>query len=143
MKRTSLKRKTPMKRKTRLRSRNPERRRRMFDRNFGERGTAVRAMSCLAASSEAPGSLSFGMPRRQVVGTPCHGAVQAAHAVARGMGGCKGDRRSLVPLCAAHHREAGERGTQERKDFESRYEVGDLEDVAWRIAQQLDEAGLE
>ncbi len=58
------------------------------------------------------------------------------------MGGAKGDRRELVPMCAVHHLEAGEARTSERAAFEERYGLYDLRVIAWRIAEQLDEEGL-
>lgn len=84
MKRTSIKRKSPLKRKTRLAPANRRRRARTFARNFGERATFIRAMPCLLA------------------GTGCEGRIEAAHARSRGAGG---DRRELVPLCSGHHRQ--------------------------------------
>lgn len=38
---------------------------------------------------------------------PCGGKIQACHVKARGMGGCGGDWRQLVPLCMSHHLEQG------------------------------------
>ena len=108
---------TPLKRKTRLRARNPERRAAAFARNFGDRGAAVRAMRCLV-----PG---------------CRHDPQAAHAIARGMGGVKGSLRHLVPLCSAHHRDAGENRTSQRARFEAAHGL-DLIAEAERIALLLD-----
>lgn len=68
--------------------------------------------------------------------------VQAAHARARGMGGVKGDRRDLVPLCPKHHMESGEFRTSQRAAFEVRHGV-DLVAEAARIAVELDERGYE
>ncbi len=58
------------------------------------------------------------------------------------MGGAKGDRRQLVPLCATHHRVAGEHGTSDRRWFESGWGV-DLQAEAARIAEKLDREGHE
>lgn len=44
----------------------------------------------------------------------------AAHAIPRGMGGCGGDASKLVPLCQPCHIAANERGSPERRRFESR-----------------------
>ena len=101
--------------------RNRRRAAKLHARNFGERATAIRAMPCLV-----PG---------------CSRPSQAAHTRARGMGGCGGDRRELVPLCAEHHREAGERRTSARADFERVHRL-DLEAEARRLAQRFDEDGL-
>ena len=115
--------------KTRVKASNPERRKKAYARNFGDRADAVRKMACLVGGrGEDP--------------APCQGDVVAAHVIARGMGGAKGDRRSLVPLCWAHHNEAGERGTTQRASFEARYEV-DLLVESDRIAAELDDEGLE
>ena len=67
------------------------------------------------------------------------GPVEAAHVKARGMGGCGGDRRSLVPLCTRCHREQHAIGL---RAFGEKYEI-DLHDHAARIALQLDEEGHE
>lgn len=111
----ALHRRTPMKRI------NAERRAKLFARNFGKRSSAVRAMPCLVAG--------------------CRKESQAAHVRARGMGGARGDRRDLVPLCAHHHREAGERRTTARLAFQAFYLL-DLEAEAARIAAELDAKGL-
>lgn len=73
-----------MERKAPVRAVNHERRRKLHDRNFGERAAAVRRMPCIIA-------------------TGCAGQIVAAHVRARGMGGCNGDRKDLVPLCWLHH----------------------------------------
>lgn len=115
----TLTRKTPLKRGGRLKPVNRERRAAAFARNFGQRGALVRAMPCLLA------------------GPGCEGQVQAAHAQARGMGGAKGDRFSLVPLCAGHHRRQ-ENGT---KTFEAVHGL-DLRAEAARIAADLTARGV-
>ena len=109
---------TPMKRS------NPARRAKMYARNFGPRAIAVRGMPCLVARARKARDL-------------CRGEVQAAHVVARGMGGCGGDARSLVPLCARHHEQSGARGTMQRVDFETEHGIV-LQVEADRIAEQLD-----
>jgi hypothetical protein len=105
-------------RRTALRRANPERRAKVFARTFGDRGAAVRAMSCLVRG--------------------CHLPAQAAHAIARGMGGAKGTLRHLVPLCSGHHLEAGEYRTSARARFEERHGL-DLLAEAERIAVLLDD----
>lgn len=133
MKRSPIKRRTPLtsagklaraagpKRKKAMRRTNAKRRRAAYQRNFGSRSDVVRSMPCLV-----PG---------------CPGQSVAAHAIARGMGGCKGDRRHLVPLCDAHHREAGEHRTSQRADFERRHGVDLVAEAAW-LAVELDRRGL-
>jgi hypothetical protein len=115
-----LTRSTPLRRSASL-GRSRKRAAKLHERNFGERAAAVRAMPCLV-----PG---------------CPRPSQAAHARARGMGGCGGDRRELVPLCAEHHRESGERRTSDRADFERLHGL-DLEAEARRLAERFDEDGL-
>ena len=97
MKRSPLVRKTPM------RTRNPKRRAAAYARNFGDHADTIRALPCLV-----PG---------------CQHRAEAAHARARGMGGCKGSWRDLVPLCREHHEEAGEYRTTRRHAFELRHGV--------------------
>ena len=109
---------TPMKRS------NPARRAKMYARNFGPRAEVVRDMPCLVARAREATDL-------------CRGRVQAAHVIARGMGGCGGDARSLVPLCARHHEQSGARGTMQRVDFETEHGIV-LQVEADRIAAQLD-----
>lgn len=137
---THLGRKGPLSRKTRIRPANPKRKAKAYARNYGERGDAVRAMGCLCVKALR----SWDFDEQVTEDTPgqCDAhPIQAAHSVARGMGGAKGDRRDLVPLCGRHHAEAGERGTSQRAAFEHRYDVS-LGDEAHRIAVELDERGL-
>jgi hypothetical protein len=122
--------------RTRIKPTNTKRRRKAFARNYGERGDAVRLMTCLCADMD--------WPHPDV--DACSGPVQAAHAIARGMGGAKGDRRQLVPLCALHHEEAGEGSRKaeqpsKRAAFEARYGL-DVQAEAERIAVELDARGL-
>lgn len=102
------------------------RREAMFNRAYGlngRRGEAVRAMSCVLAGR---------------LGHKCSGAIQAAHAIARGRGGVKGDARVLFPACAEAHREFGEHGTSQRREAVKRYGVDPVL-VAEAIARDLDE----
>ena len=128
MKRTPLTRKTPLRAKTQLRSKtrikpvNRSRKSMAFERNYGDRGAKVREMECLLSGAD-----------------PCGGAIQAAHVVARGMGGCNGDRRSLVPLCAHHHSEQGTIGI---KSWQEHHGV-DLKAEAARLAAELDDQGVD
>lgn len=130
MKRSSIARKAPLQAKAKparrkpLRKRNAKRAAAKFSRNYGTRGAAVREMPCLVPSRYRS----------------CGGRVEAAHAVARGMGGVRGDRRSLVPLCTWHHICASEARTEQRAEFE-RFHGLDLTAEAARIAAELDKAG--
>jgi hypothetical protein len=124
-----LERRTELERKTRISPVNRSRRAKAFARNFGERSDAIREMPCL-------------VHERCDGDSNCAGRVVAAHVQARGMGGAKGDRRKLVPLCWHHHEEASERRTSKRHAFEMRYEIS-LEDEADRIAGLLDDRGYE
>ena len=118
VRRTRLNTTTPIKRT------NPGRRKAAYERNFGDRAALVRAMPCLGAALG-----------------DCSGDIQAAHTTARKMGGAGGDRRCLVPLCAHHHAQSGEKRTSMRAAFELR--VGfNLEGRAEDIAIGFDEQGV-
>ena len=91
--------------------------------NFGTRAVAVRAMPCLCS-------------RPRHLGSGCSGRIEAAHVRSRGAGG---NRRHLIPLCLAHHREQHDHGI---KTFADKYSL-DLHAEAERIAAQLDEQGHE
>lgn len=109
----------PLKRDKPIAKRNAKRAAKTYERNFGTRAAVVRDMPCLVCRS---------IPS------------QAAHVRARGMGGAKGDRRDLVPLCPAHHRDAGEHRTSTRADFE-RHHIIDLDKEAEKIAAEMDARG--
>ena len=111
----------PLRRRTPLRRTNPKRRAARYERNFGHRGAAVREMECLLRSTNE-----------------CCGRVQAAHVVARGMGGVKGDRFSLVPFCEHHHDVSGRLAPS---DFARRYNI-DLKQEAARVASDLTMRGI-
>jgi hypothetical protein len=120
------------KRKTWLRKRNPERCAETFERNFGKlRRAWIVSLGCLIAGHRLH---------------RCEGKLEAAHAIARGAGGAKGNRRHLVCLCTAAHKEAGERpgigrgpGTK-RARFEAKYAI-DLIAKAAEIAERADALG--
>ena len=144
MKRSPMQRGKPLARGTRINPVNRKRKAATFARNFGDRGEAVRAMRCLVAVAML-GSIDRNASNAWVYSSSyCRPPfeTQAAHATARGMGGAKGDRRDLVPLCAKHHAEAGEARTSARADFERRYSL-DLQAEAARIAAELDDRGIE
>jgi hypothetical protein len=132
---TPMKRGGPLRRKTWLTPVNRKRRKKMHERNFGERAKLVREMPCLAAPKDWSFDEHNGHERQ------CSWPIQAAHVKARGMGGCGGDRRQLVPLCAKHHAEAGERNTSQRAAFEERHGL-DLQAEARRIAEHFDQMGI-
>jgi hypothetical protein len=137
MKHSYLNRHTPLVRRNRARARA------LHARNFGERAEAVRAMDCLTGCRCLVHShVSCDDGTWDEHHARCEGPTQAAHVIARGMGGAKGDRRQLVPLCARHHEEAGEGSWKDqqpskRAAFEKRYGL-DLKAEAERIAIELD-----
>ena len=114
---------SPMKRRAKpIPNRNPARRAKLFERNFGDHGAFIRARPCVVPGCKA---------------TP----IQAAHVRARGMGGCGGDKRDLVPLCSSHH------GEQEGRTewFGAKYSI-DLHQIAaglWRDHYPEGEPGNE
>lgn len=126
MRRTGIKRRTPLRRsaslsrKTPLSPRNVGRRARAFAEAFGERGAAVRAMPCLCLDL---------LPYDR-----CSGPIEAAHVRSRGAGGT---RRDLVPLCQRHHRAQHSEGI---KSFANGFGL-DLQAEAQRIAVELDRQG--
>jgi hypothetical protein len=75
---------------------------------FGDEAKVLRELPCVALGH---------------AGSRCSGAIEIAHVTARGMGSAKGDRFDIVPLCHAHHAEAGEARTSQREAFETRYGV--------------------
>lgn len=111
----------PLRRHTPMRRSNPARKAARYERNFGERGAAVREMACLLASTNE-----------------CEGAIQSAHVSARGMGGVKGDRFQLVPFCGKHHTIQGRMAP---RDFAARYKIN-LPHHASRIASELTARGI-
>jgi hypothetical protein len=111
-------RRTQLARTKRVAPRNQTRSKKAHARNYGEEAATIRLMPCLAEGR--------GLAR-------CMGPIHVAHVTARGRGGCKGGRFDQVPLCAAHHRLAGEAGTSDRAMFE-RLHVLDLRAEADRIA---------
>ena len=112
----------PLRRRTPMRRSNPGRKAEKYERNFGERGATVREMPCLLLGRV----------------DECARPIEAAHASARGMGGVKGDRRQLVPLCGRHHSISGRMAPS---DFTARYQIN-LRHEADRIARELDVRGI-
>lgn len=107
----------PLRRKARLRPFNPERRARLYERNFGTYSDFIRLLPCAVPDCQ----------RRD---------IEAAHVVkCRGMGGCNGDKTGLAPLCGSralpgHHQEQEGRTTV----FELKHRI-DLRGLArflWR-----------
>jgi hypothetical protein len=125
-----LERHTPIKKK------NDKRAAAKYEKNYGVRADKVRAMHCLVVPLHA-------LDQR----ITCRGRIVAAHAVPRKMGGCGGDRRKLVNLCAGHHDEAGEYAPPDRYEgsarqvFELRWGV-DLLVHAAMLAARFDAMGL-
>ena len=110
MRRTELKRRTPLKAAKRLRPVNSKRKRLRHARNFGEEAALVRSLPCLV----------------------CGGLSEPAHVVSRGAGGGRFD---LVPLCRDHHREQHDDGVL---TFAERHCL-DLRAEADRVAMLHDE----
>lgn len=96
--------------RSRINPYNKERRKKKFKRNFGseERVKLIKKMTCVVPSCS----------KRN-----CHNA----HVKARGMGGAKGDKNDIVPLCPKHHREQEKLGN---KDFEKEYDINLLDEAA-------------
>lgn len=91
-------------------------------RNFGPEADAVRAKPCLACVAVCAMTGRFTIRQSE-----------AAHVTACGMGAAKGCCMDIVPLCSAHHEEAGEARTSQRAAFEARYGLN-LRREADRIA---------
>lgn len=97
-------------RKAPIRRANPERLARLEKRNFGPHGEFVRKLPCLVPECGRP--------------------AERAHLRPRGMGGCKGDWRELINLCAAHHRGArGQEGRTAAFEAEHRLSLAAARDV--------------
>lgn len=91
MKRTALRRRTPLHRKVRVRRMNPRRLAKRRARDFAEQAAACRAMPCCISDG-------------------CDGAVAPHHEPPRSLGGRD---RDTVPLCAKHHRQRHDWGERE------------------------------
>jgi hypothetical protein len=136
-----------MQRNTSIKPVNHKRARAKWARNFGPRARAIWAMPCTVAKYHDDDQAG---PSWHMIGLLEQGhdpdklacnsdKPHAAHVDgARGMGGCNtDDDRGLVPLCAHHHAQAGERGTSEREAFEDLYNIS-LEAEAENVAVELD-----
>jgi len=99
-----------------LKRSNPKRRKKLYEKQFGERGDRVREMPCL-------------------VGSDCSGPIQACHVVSRGAGGT---RRDLISLCSHHHHQQHQIGIL---SFQEHYGL-DLRAEADAIAKALDAEGV-
>lgn len=73
-----------LRREARINPVNRERRARLYERNFGAYSDVIRALPCCTCGRRAPSDPS--------------------HVRARGMGGCNGSKRDLVPQCRECHR---------------------------------------
>lgn len=113
MRRTEIKRRSPLARGVGIRRRNEARAKRLHRRNFGDEADAVRAMPCLCSGV---GPL-----------VRCCGATVDAHVTSRGAGGGRFD---VIPLCWWHHNEQHTIGIE---SFAGRYGL-DLRAEADRIA---------
>lgn len=74
---SSLQRKTPLKKV------NPARRRRLWKRNFNAKSLWIRTLPCIVCVYPV--------------------TAEAVHVRARGMGGCNGSSKDMVPMCRTHH----------------------------------------
>lgn len=99
MKRTPLRRYTPLRSRTKLRAVNAERQAHLYERNFGSYSDVIRMMPCLVCDRQP---------------------VEAHHTTSRGAGG---DRSTLIPLCRRCHALLHTMG---RQSFEARFSI-DLE----------------
>jgi hypothetical protein len=84
MKRGAPLKRSPLKRKTPLRPRNPQRRAKMYARNYGEHADFLRGLCC-----SVPDCRLF--------------PLQVAHTVTRKRGSVGGTWRDTCPLCLKHH----------------------------------------
>ena len=109
MKRTPIKRSGWIKRFTRLKPVNRARRKKLYERNFGDYADTIRALPCFICRKYPPSD--------------------PAHVKSRGAGG---DKTSLVPMCRYHHDLQGDMGTPE---FQRVYRV-DLVAEAARLWKQ-------
>lgn len=117
--------KEPKKPRRQIRPTNQARRAVSYDRNYGgpdgEHADRIRSLPCVCRG------------RSELPELACWGRTEAAHEDARGMGGRGGGWADQAPLCAFHHRESGERRTEQRAKFEARYKVN-LRQVADDLA---------
>lgn len=84
MRRSEVKRKSPLRRHVRVRPRNARRRKRLFAKNYGPQARLCWTMPCFSCGAPAPS--------------------QASHLKARGMGGCNSGDGWNAPQCSACHR---------------------------------------
>ncbi|MFA6046798.1 MAG: hypothetical protein WC718_17585 [Phycisphaerales bacterium] len=115
--------------RTRINPANRDRRKRLYERNYGDKADWIRAQPCEVTKADPEN----GWP------------IQAAHTKARGMGGCGGSKLDLVPLAPWVHRDFDlltdarflakyERTKQSVKDAAPRYEA------AWQEYQAREAA---
>lgn len=135
-----LKRRSPMARGRGVKPVNRERKAERHARNFGAEAEEVRRQACLChgVGYHKMVARANGHAWLDHMTTCSKTGVVAAHVTARGMGAAKGGRFDIVPLCDAHHREAGEAGTSQRAAFEQRYGL-DLRRLADDIALGMPE----
>lgn len=121
MRKTALRRRTPLKSKTRVKPVNAKRKKANWARAYGsdERVEFVASLPCVV---QRPSS-------------PCAGTIENAH-VANGGRGRKADADRVAPICTAHHQELHQIGQQ---SFEARYGVdlkvaARITEMRWQIA---------
>ena len=121
-----MKRGSPLKRKTPVRRSNPERRAASHKRNFDggiDHDGWVRRLDCVIC---------------QKWGSRQETPTQAAHVVARGMGGAHGAWWDIAPLCFKDHREHERLGTKGVLDV---YNVDLIETARTMTRRHLEEIG--
>jgi hypothetical protein len=114
----------PIKRKSKLRSVNPERRKEKHVRNFDggiDHDTWIRALPCCVC---------------ELFNLEQSGPTQAAHVVARGMGGAKGAWFDTLPLCAVCH--SKQEAMSKRSDSHARLKAVAHELAVRHLAAALD-----
>lgn len=131
MKRSELKRKTPMKRSTKpMKKRSPERQTRAREECFGPCADLARTLDCLIWTT-----LGTRPDTHDPKGQVCVGVVEVDHVRTRGAGGK--DAGNCCALCTGHH---SERHTIGIRTFEKRYGVN-LEAEAQKIADRVSAGG--
>ncbi|MEM6704651.1 MAG: hypothetical protein AAF690_18170 [Acidobacteriota bacterium] len=114
MKRTPLRRKAPLRRSSRINPVNTRRRKKLQKRNFGRHAEWIRQMPCALTGAPGPSD--------------------PHHTVRRGMGGCGGDRSTLVPLSREAHEEV-----ERSRDPETERVLRMLAQCLWAVSPYQDE----
>ena len=109
--------------RTRIKPVNPERKAKMYRRNYsgpyGDHSSYIRSLPCSIKDHQ---------------GHLCYGDSQACHVRVRGMGGAKGKWSDLVPLCRRGHLQLDVTCANKAEAFKELYGV-DLEALADTLAE--------